>query len=471
MADAKEPLKAGKGKAFFDRADQMASTGNWDYAIDMYLEGISREPDNIERGHQPLREVSMKRKAQGGKGPSMMETFKLGAGKDQIVNLRNAEYLLAKEPGSVQYMERVMTAAQKLSESGEHEGSQMKAVVKWICDLMITVPKLDKRVLLSLAKGFDAIEEYRPAVTAVRRALELSPNDENLKDALRELEARAAIKAGQYGSEGGFEKGVKNFEKQQELLEKDKFQQGRGYLESQIERCRKEYESTPTVAGKINAYVDALMKIEEETFENQAIDVLKKAFIDTKAYQFKLRIGDIHIRQGKRRYAKLMAAGDREGAMKQAKQQLEMELAEYADRALNYPTDLAIKYELGRRQFLSGQLDDAIASLQQAQRDPRRHVTAMLMLGQAFSRKGWLPEALETYEKVLGVEMTEDRRKETLYNLADACEKLGDANQSAEMFKKAQEYLSQLAQVDYNYKDVRKRLEDIRSKTQRSEGA
>ena len=49
---------------FFERAEQVAETGNWDFAIEMYLQGILREPGNIERGHHPLRNVSLVRKAQ-----------------------------------------------------------------------------------------------------------------------------------------------------------------------------------------------------------------------------------------------------------------------------------------------------------------------------------------------------------------------------------------------------------------------
>ena len=63
QADKSTDQSTGKGKAFFDRGDQVAETGNWDFAIQMYLEGIRREPGNIARGHQPLRQVSLKRKA------------------------------------------------------------------------------------------------------------------------------------------------------------------------------------------------------------------------------------------------------------------------------------------------------------------------------------------------------------------------------------------------------------------------
>ena len=98
QTDPQQPTQTGQGKAFFDRADEVAETGNWDFAIELYLEGIARETVNFKRGHKPLREVGLKRKAMGGKGPGLMEQIKRRAGKDPVTNLVNAEYLLAKEP-------------------------------------------------------------------------------------------------------------------------------------------------------------------------------------------------------------------------------------------------------------------------------------------------------------------------------------------------------------------------------------
>ncbi|MHC5074413.1 MAG: hypothetical protein ACYTFE_06285 [Planctomycetota bacterium] len=46
-----------KAKAFFDRAKQAADKGNFDYAIDMYLEGIRCAPDALQEAHMPLRKV------------------------------------------------------------------------------------------------------------------------------------------------------------------------------------------------------------------------------------------------------------------------------------------------------------------------------------------------------------------------------------------------------------------------------
>ena len=122
----------------------------------------------------------------------------------------------------------------------------------------------------------------------------------------------------------------------------------------------------------------------------------------------------------------------------------------------NYPTDLPLKYELGRRQFLAKKYDDAIASFQQAQRDPRRHISAMSYLGQAFARKEWYREAGDTFERALQSEMTEERRKELLYYHGQALQEMGDV-------KRAQDQFSEVAQLDFTYKDVREQLESIRA--------
>jgi len=443
------PAAAGKGKAFFERAEEVASTGNWDFAIEMYIEGIRREPDNIDRGHQPLREVALKRKVQKGKSPGMIEQMKHGKSKDPIESLANAQYLLAKEPGSVPFMQQVLKAAQ---------AAELHTVAVWVGNILLEsqrqAKKAKKPVLLLLIDAFADAEEYAMAINACEMARQLG-DDGALYERQRDLSAKYTIKKGQYDKEGDFVKGVKDLKKQQELIQKDSLVQDKRFLAEQVEQARKDYLETPTVQGKINGLVDALLKFEDESYENEAIDVLAKAAKDTGAYQNQVRIGDIKIRQMTRRYRKLVEDKDIEGAKAQARKQLEFELAEYTERVSNYPTDLPLKYELGRRQFLSSQYDDAIASLQQAQRDPRRHIPAMNYLGQAFTRKEWYREAAETYERVLTAEMTEDRAKDIRYNLGHVLEKMGKLVQ-------AQDEFSRVAQIDYNYKDVRERLERIR---------
>jgi tetratricopeptide (TPR) repeat protein len=442
---------AGKAAPFFDRASQAADMANWDYAIELYLEGIARDPDNIEKGHQPLREVSLRRKVAGGKNAGMMEAFKHRGGKDPVEKLVNAEYLLAKDPGKPELMLGLLKAAQ---EAGKPE------IVNWIGRILLEAQrtgKTNKSILIQLADAFEQIEQYSHAVAACQLAISIAPDDATLLEKLKNLSANETIKRGRYDEEGDVTRSVKDMDAQKQLFEQDRIVQGDDYLKRQMIEARKEYVASPTVPGKVNAYVDALLKTEDEGDEDEAIDVLTKAHAETGSYQFKIRVGDVRIRQLTRRYRKLVASGDKAAAVEQARKQLAFELAEFTDRAANYPTDLAVKFELGKRQFLAGRYDDAIGTLQQAQRDPRRHVPALNYLGQAFARKGWHQEAAETYERALQAEIPEGRKKEIYYNLADTFEKMDKLDRAEELF-------SDLAQMDFNFKDVRNRVDAIRKK-------
>ena len=457
MTEAEPPKDSpnkGKGKAFFDRAEQVAETGNWDFAIEMYAEALLREPENVKRGHQPLREVSFKRKAQGGKPAGMMDQLKRRPGKDHAVNLVNAAYLLAKDPGNVQIMLQLLHSAEKI---------EAMDVVHWCSNILLEsqkqAKKANKRILHDLAKAFESVKDFAQAVTCCDMGLGLDPNDGELRDAQRRYSAQHAILIGQYEVDGDFTKGVKDMNEQQKLMQKDSLVKDEEYLLEQIRKARQDYPESPKVAGKILALVEALLKIENESYENEAVDILNKAHRDSSAYQYKMKVGDVRIKQMSRRFRSLRDAGDAAGAKEQAQRQLAFELDEFTERAANYPTDLSLKFELGRRQFLTGQYDEAIASLQQAQRDPRRQLKARSLIGQAFTKKGWYREAAETFERALETEMIEETSKEIRYFL-------GDVLQTMNELARAQEQFSMVAQVDYNYKDVRQRIEDIRQKLQ-----
>ena len=67
LRDIPEEDRRKKLSVFFDRGGNcVADTGNFEYAIEMYIQGLTVDPENIE-AHQALRDIAMKRKASGGK--------------------------------------------------------------------------------------------------------------------------------------------------------------------------------------------------------------------------------------------------------------------------------------------------------------------------------------------------------------------------------------------------------------------
>ncbi len=445
---------AGKGEAFFDRGDQVAETGNWDFAIQMYLEGVRREPGNIQRGHGPMRDVSLKRKVQGGKPAGFIEAMKHKGGKEPIDALVKTEFLLAKDPGNVSHMIAVLKAARKIDQPD---------VVKWIGHIIFEAMRQAKRpanrILKMISEAFAEAEDYAPALAACDMAMQYDPNNSDLQEMAKDLSARGTIKEGKYDTEGSFTESVRNLDEQMALSQRDHLAQSQDFLEQEIKKARAKYEASPEEAVNINALSEALLKIEEEGYENEAIDILKKAHADFGEYRYKVRTDDVQRRQMRRRYNTLKTAGREDEAIQLARKLLEFELEVYTERAKNYPTDLSVKYELGRRLLTAGRIDDAIALLQQAQRDPKRRIAALTCLGQAFEKKGWHREAVETFQKALEFEPPETRAKELHYNLAEALNAMGEK-------AKAMDHFSRVAQMDYNYRDVREQIEALRKEIQ-----
>jgi tetratricopeptide (TPR) repeat protein len=448
----------GKGAAFFERADKVAETGNFDYAIDMYLQGLARDPGNVEHGHKPLREIGMQRLAGGGKPANMIEKLKRRSAKTPEDAMTNALFLLSKEPGAADQLQAAMTAANdmELDEVGLFYTSLLFDTQK------IAGDKADKKVLIAVVESLVKLDDYQQAVEAAQLAKKIAPDDGAVSDLARNTAAGSAIRKGKYDEKekgDGFTDNVANMDEQKRLVQKDSETKSVEYLHGEIETSRAEYLAAPDTPGKINGYIDTLLAFEDDQHEDQAIAVLHEVFERTKTYRYKMRIGDIRIRQMTRKWRELKSAGDESGAKQQARQQLAFELEEFAERAVNYPTDLAMKYELGRRHFLAGQYDEAIGSMQAAQNDPRRRLRALALLGQAFSKKGLKQEAVDTFRRALEGDVREKDQKDLRYFLGDALEAVGDTQGAAAEF-------SLVAQMDYQYKDASKRLENIRKAAQ-----
>ena len=110
MSDLSE-INLEKALTFCERAEDVASTDNFDYAIEMYIEGLRLSPDALEDGHGPLRRMALIRQAKGGKKPSIKEKMKYHGGKSPLDEMLNAEFLMAKDPDNLGYAEAMLKAA------------------------------------------------------------------------------------------------------------------------------------------------------------------------------------------------------------------------------------------------------------------------------------------------------------------------------------------------------------------------
>ncbi|MAE61362.1 MAG: hypothetical protein CMJ49_08415 [Planctomycetaceae bacterium] len=459
---APDPAKARK---WFDHAASV-EVSNHDFAIECYISGLRFAPDSMEH-HEKLHEVAIKRKVAGGKPAGIIDAMKRSKGKDPLEKMLNAEYLWAKNPIDPGLAMNVMVAAV----AAEHH-----EVAYWIGSFAIDVNRQAKRpnknLFLKACDLFAQIHAYEKAVEAGELALQLDPQNAQLNNELKNLQALQTEQKGAY-DQADMRQSIVDEGKQRELEAGDQIAASEAAVDQVLSAARENYEANPHDDAAVTRLADALLRRDNDQRENEAIEMLTAAHQETGNYRFKLRVGDVRMKQFNRRIravrAKIKEDGEtdelRERLRKLRIAQLRFELAEYDERAETYPTDMAIRYELGRRQFEAGDNDGAIASLQQAQEDAKSRAPALRYLGRAFKAKEWHDEAIDTFRRGIdalggaGGRLSLDLNYELMTALVAKAERDKDAEAADEAAKIA----SQIAQTDINYRDIRDRVDALRN--------
>ena len=184
--------------------------------------------------------------------------------------------------------------------------------------------------------------------------------------------------------------------------------------------------------------------------------LLDEEFASGGNYNYKVRSDEIRSKLFRRRIRQAAAAGDKQGARQIQIEQLKFELKVFKERVEKYPTDNRIKFELGKRMFQARSYDQAIPMLQEARNDPKNRTSCMLLIGRCFLEKGLHSQAITSLNQAISEHelIGDDLGKSLYYWLGRAFEAAGKTEDAAKAF-------GQVIQWDYNYKDVRRRLEAL----------
>ena len=141
--------------------------------------------------------------------------------------------------------------------------------------------------------------------------------------------------------------------------------------------------------------------------------------------------------------------------MRQELNRLETEV--FRTRTERYPNVVSWKVELGTRLKRAGNYSEAIKVFQPATNDPRRRGQVHLELGECFQQIKQYKLAMSNYEAAidsLGDRGEPELRKKALYRAGVLAMGLEDLNL-------AEKHLTELAGLEYGYRDVAERLDRI----------
>jgi tetratricopeptide (TPR) repeat protein len=259
---------------------------------------------------------------------------------------------------------------------------------------------------------------------------------------------------------------MKDANLQNKLLEADKDVQSVDHLKRAVDDAELEWRGDKEDPAKLNKYIDALRRTEQAEYEELAIEVLGEIFQSTKQFRYRQKIGEIRMAQLTRMERSLkgqLAADPSDVEVQKTLREFQLdktkaELEEYRLQLEAYPTDSSARYQIGRRMFTLKQFQDAIPVFQQVRSDPKYRINASLLLGECFLEAGFVDEAVDTIKVIIDEYPTkgDERSREMYYWYARALEEKKE-------FPTAIKSYSQVAQWDFNYRDVQARIKRLRA--------
>lgn len=455
-----------KANTFFDYGDTAADSKNFDYAVECYIGGLRHNPESMDR-HEKLHDIAKRRNVNGGK-PMKVKPV----GPSIVDKMLRAEKAWACDWNNVAHMADMIDAAVE-ADLREGEEANLSQVAYWVAGLALQYNanpngKPNRRVYLRIIDAMEKVHGYDLALQAAQRALMLREEDA-LRDRIKDITAKRYTHESMQGEGEGFHKNIKDKE-EQEAIQAELDTTG-SQTDKLIAAMQEQYDENPEDMEKLKKLVDALTRTEQAEKEQQAVQLLMGAHEQTGQYRYKVKAGDVKLRginRALRTLSDKAKAGDEAAKAKLQdglKKRLAFELKEYGERAQNYPTDLKLKFELAKRQYQAAQFDDAIGNFQEATREPKSRSAAHLYLGRCFVKKSWMDEAMSTVEKGLELHAEADDAvgKELRYDLMTIKMAVAKEKQDLEIAKQSQELASELLQTDINYKDIRQKMDEVRS--------
>jgi tetratricopeptide (TPR) repeat protein len=471
--EPKYTVQAESAAKFFDAAKVRHDTGNYEYALSLWLDGLHKDPTSM-RGMESFFQSSAAYLGESGGKPPSRDVMKKYSGSSELERFLAGLINWAVKP---QDADLAVSAAEGASKLGLGEQTY------WIGERAMGAIARDRKprkdLFVELMKIFKAVGAYDKAVECGEAARKLDPADSELTTMVRNMAAQATMTKGGYeqsGQSGGFRSNVRDADKQRQLEESERIVKTEETVDRLIDAARKDWESRKDDPAAITVYITRLRERARPEDEKIAMALAKDAFEKLKQFRFRQIYGELRIKRAQRMLAKFKSDAEASPGNTEMQEKYRLatqefprlEIEELQLRVDNYPTDLGIKYELGKRYYDLGTPDDtekAIALLQESKNDAKHRVSSLQFLAMAFQRIGWNDEAIPTFRQAIENHRggsADELGMELQYGLMTALQTKADGDRSLSVAEEADKIASEIAIQKFSYKDIRQRKDALR---------
>jgi tetratricopeptide (TPR) repeat protein len=441
-------------RALFTRGTEALAHDNFDYALTLLNQALETEPGFFDC-RKALRDAQFRKAGDGGSG--FFKKMWSGAGSSpQVAKARMA---LNKNPAEAMVIaEQILngdpnsSAAHRIIVDAGNALELPRTVAMSYETLVKNSPK-DKALAIEFAHAVSAIGEGSRAEKILMDLMREMPGDGDLRTALKDLSARKTMDEGGYaaleGGGGSYRDILKNKDEAVSLEQEKRVQRS----EDVTERLMGEYETRLQTEPNNIKLVRSLAELytQKKQFDRalELYDRVKKSDMGNDPSLDQSIAGTI-VKQFDFQLEHLNPLEPEHAAQveKIKAEKLAFQVAECQKRVEKYPTDLAIRYEMGVLYFQVGKIGEAIQEFQKAQGNPYKRLAAMSHLAQCFAKRKMFDLAARTLQNAIKEKSGfDDEKKDLIYNLGCVFEAMGKKEDAVEQFK-------QIYETDIGYKDV-----------------
>jgi tetratricopeptide (TPR) repeat protein len=452
----------------FEHAQRCVEKADHDYAHDLYTQCISEDPANLIYLQQLLSNLSQKY-GNNRKGVRLAG-FKIRGARAALVKsaakglwreaFLSAGAALRSNPWDVATL---LTMADAYEQMGSDEC--MLYTLRWALDAAPKNVVVNRRAAVALTR----LGQFDQAITCWRRVEQAKPRDLEATNAISQLSVEKAIQQGGYNQDllrgdvdvAGLEESVRA----RVTESRASFQPPTSGQADASAREQALAEAIQTRPAELTNYVVLAELLAGQERLREAEEVLTKALAASGGGDLSIRerLEDVHLRRAyqqvdiaERRAQQQKTQEASELAQRMVAQLNQAELEVYAARSGREPSNLLLQYELGLRCQRAGRFKEAISALQRARGDAKHRAMVQIHLGECFQHIRQFTLAMSSYEAAVEAADTlqPDVRKLALYRAGVLAAELKDLH-------KAEKYLTELAAVDFGYRDVPERLDKL----------
>ncbi len=467
-------------KEYFKKAEQAAKKQNFEYAIELYMQGLMIDPKASEqrrRMHQVMT-LAIEEKGgnpQGGMGvklkvmPLLANAKKLSLQKKWDEAIIEFEKALRFQPQNVATL---FSLSQALSTNECSEGAVT------ILEDVVGIEKTHVEAYRMLGKLWAEKDDPEKAISYWEKLKQYKPDDKEAGKAIRDLSAatmvrKAEERKAQTGDESfkamlkdedesaELEKKAKIIRTDEDRIEAIKFKKEEIKADIKNSRLWRDLGSLYQDLKKWDlaeaAYKKAIEVNPHDLFAAEKIGSLTENRLEQQVDELRAKVSASENGGGE--LAKQLEAKETEFK--------EFKVVEYERRVKAHPTDYELKMRYGHVLMDVAKYDEAIQQFQKAVQDPKFKVQGLNCNGACFLYKGLYDLAENQFQRAL--EETADPNsevaKEIRYNLGTVFEKKAGATSSPDDKKlhveNAIKWFQEIMAVDIGYRDVSARVSNL----------